>query len=253
MSRFTAWSWLRFSGLFGAAFILGAFVWSAPAPKDKPKEADDAVEPMKATEEEAARYLKNSQDNLKQIALAFHNFHDANNKWPKDVENEKGKALLSWRVQVLPYLEQAELYNQFKLDEPWDSANNRPLVEKMPEIFSSPRVKVKTKGFTVYQGFAGVGALFEPGKMLRIADITDGTSNTIMVVESSKGVPWTKPADLTFNEKKDLPDFGKAYGGKPLAALCDGSVRVLDLKTITPKTLKAAITVNGGEIMGPDW
>jgi hypothetical protein len=124
----------------------------------------------------------------------------------------------------------------------------------MPEIFSSPRVVVKKKGYTVYQGFAGPGALFQPGKKLRFpAAIADGTSNTILAVESSMAVPWTKPADLPFDAKKDLPDIGKAYGAKPLAALCDGSVRTLNLKKIKPETMKAAITIAGGEVLGADW
>jgi hypothetical protein len=74
-----------------------------------------------------------------------------------------------------------------------------------------------------------------------------------MAVESSVAVPWTKPADLPFSLKKVLPDIGKAFGSKPLAAICDGSVRTLDLKTITPQTLKAAITIAAGDILGPDW
>ena len=74
-----------------------------------------------------------------------------------------------------------------------------------------------------------------------------------MFVESSVAVPWTKPVDLPFDPEKNLPDFGKAYGSKPLAALCDGSVRTLDLKKIKPETLKAAITRAGGEVLGKDW
>jgi hypothetical protein len=123
----------------------------------------------------------------------------------------------------------------------------------MPEIYTSPRVVVKKKGYAVYQGFAGDGTLFEPGKKLRIANITDGTSNTIMVVESSTAVIWSKPADLPFDAKKDLPNIGKAYGNKPLAALCDGSIRTLNLKTLKPETLKAAITIAGGQVLGADW
>jgi hypothetical protein len=173
---------------------------------------------------------------------------------PRDITDKDGKPLLSWRVVVLPFLEQDELYNKFKLDEAWDSENNRKLIEKMPEIFSSPRVIVKKAGYAVYQGFAGGGALFEPGKKLRIpAAIQDGTANTILAVESSVAVPWTKPVDLPFNVKKNLPDFGKAYDATPLAALCDGSVRVLNLKTISPETMKAAITIAGGEVLGADW
>jgi hypothetical protein len=239
-----------------AAIVFTALAWSAPAPEDKPTlDGEVAAEPVKATEDEAAEHLKISQINLKQIAIATINYADVNGgQLPRDISDKDGKVLLSWRVLILPYMEQDDLYKKFKLDDPWDSKNNRDLVEKMPDLFSSPRVVVKKKGFTVYQGFAGAGALFEPGKKLRHpASIEDGTSNTIMAVESSMAVPWTKPADLPFDGKKDLPDFGKAYGAKPLAVLCDGSVRTLNLKKLTPETLKAAITIAGGEVLGADW
>jgi hypothetical protein len=247
---------LRLSWALAAACVFTALVWSAPAPEEKAiLDGEVAAEPVKATEKEAAQHLKDSQDNLKLIALATINFADTNkSQLPRDITDKDGKVLLSWRVQILPYVEQDGLYKKFKLDEPWDSKNNRDLIEKMPDVFSSPRVVVKKKGFTVYQGFAGAGALFEPGKKLKFpASIADGTSNTIMAVESSMAVPWTKPADLPFDAKKDLPDFGKAYGAKPLAVLCDGSVRTLNLKKITPQTLKAAITIAGGEVLGKDW
>jgi hypothetical protein len=256
MFRQKCFSWLRLSWALAAAFVFAALVWSAPAPEDKATlDGEVAAEPVKATEEEAAKHLKNSQDNLKNIALATINYADTNKgQLPRDLTDKDGKVLLSWRVQILPYVEQNELYKKFKLDEPWDSKNNRDLVEKMPAVFSSPRVVVKKKGYTVYQGFAGIGALFQPGTKLRYpASILDGTANTIMVVESSMAVPWTKPADLPFDGKKDLPDFGKAYGAKPLAVLCDGSVRTLNLKKLSPETLKAAITIAGGEVLGKDW
>jgi hypothetical protein len=249
-------SWLRHSWVLAAACVFAALAWSAPAPEEKPKlDGEVAAEPVKATDKEAADHLKHSQNNLKKIALAFLNYADATSgQLPRDIADKDGKVLLSWRVQILPYVEQQDLYKKFKLDEPWDSKNNLELVEKMPDVFSSPRVVVKNKGFTVYQGFAGAGALFEPGKKLRFpASIPDGTSNTILAVESSMAVPWTKPTDLPFDVKKDLPDIGKAYGAKPLAVLCDGSVRTLNLKKITPATLKAAITVAGGEVLGVDW
>ncbi|HEV3237767.1 MAG TPA: DUF1559 domain-containing protein, partial [Gemmataceae bacterium] len=173
---------------------------------------------------------------------------------PHDITDKDGKALLSWRVAILPYLEQDGLHKQFKLDEPWNSESNKKLIEKMPDVFASPRVAVKKKGFTVYQGFAGPGALFETGKVMRFpASIPDGTSNTIMAVESSIAVPWSRPADVPFDIKKDLPDIGKAYSAEPLAVLCDGSVRTLHLKTLSPETFKAAITRNGGEVLGADW
>jgi prepilin-type N-terminal cleavage/methylation domain-containing protein len=194
------------------------------------------------------------QNNLKQIALAMHNFADDHDgRFPTDVVDKDGKPILSWRVHLLPYVGQAELHKQFKLDQPWDSDENKKLLAKMPKVFHDPRVKVKADGHTVYQGFAGSGALFEPGKQARFASITDGLSNTIMCVESSIAVAWTKPADLPFNEKADLPDFGKAYAAKPLIAMCDGSTRVLDMTRTSAQTIKAAITTSGGEVLGSDW
>jgi hypothetical protein len=195
-----------------------------------------------------------SANNLRQIGIAMHSYHDVHGKLPADVVDKKGKVLLSWRVLILPYIEQDNLYREFKLDEPWDSKHNKKLLEKMPKVFASPRVTLKNKGYTVYQGFSGAGALFRPGKPgLSIVQVLDGTSNTIMTVEATAAVPWTKPADIPFNAKKDLPKFGKAFGERPLVVMCDGSTRSLDLKRVSKETLKAAITTAGGEILGQDW
>ncbi len=242
--------------LLGLAAMFGATTSrAAPPPKDTTKTPDEIVtaEPAGGTDILKARARAKSSNNLKQIVLAAHNFHDANGKFPRDVYDANGKAILSWRVLLLPYVEQHQLSQQFKLDEPWDGKNNKDLLEKMPAIYASPRVTVKTKGYTVYQGFTGKGALFGSNDDFRITSITDGTSNTLFAVETTAAVPWTKPADIPFDEKKDLPDFGKAFDSTPLGAMCDGSVRVLDTKKISMVTLKAAVTPNGGEILGADW
>ena len=191
---------------------------------------------------------------MKQLAIAFHNYEAVNGKLPQDVVDKAGKPILSWRVHLLSYLEQDNLYKQVKMNEPWDGPTNKALLERMPSIFASPRVVVKQAGHTVYQGFSGPGALFEKGiKPLTFTDVTDGLSNTIFAVEASTAVPWTKPVDLPFDPKGDLPEFGKAYNGLPLTALLDGSVRALDLGKVPPKTLKSAVTRAGGEPMDADW
>ncbi|HEY3789346.1 MAG TPA: DUF1559 domain-containing protein, partial [Urbifossiella sp.] len=199
--------------------VLVAGVMAAPVPKDPPKprfaDFDEAV----AVEAGARNNQRTSTNNLKRIALAYHNYCWANNdKLVQNITDKDGKPLLSWRVQLLPYLEQRELYQKFKLDEPWDSAANIKLVDKIPTVFESPRVKTK-KGYTVYQGFHGNGAIF--GSNYSIGNLPDGTSNTIFCLEATRAVPWTKPSDIPFDPKKDLPKFGKAFGDKPLAALCD--------------------------------
>jgi len=242
---------------------LAATALAAPAPTRDPmpavEPAEPAIDPAKLADDADlrrmdARNRNASSNNLKQIALAFHNYAGANEiRLPGNIE-VKGKALLSWRVLILPYIEEEKLFKEFKLDEPWDSKHNIKLLERMPKVFDSPRVTVKKKGYTVYQTFYGPDAVFGPGPAKSFpASIPDGTSNTILAVESSTAVPWTKPADIPFDMKKNLPDFGKAYGRKPLAALLDGSVRILDLNKISAETLKNAINPADGNPLGADW
>lgn len=197
-----------------------------------------------------------SANNLKQMALAFHNFNDSNNSFPKDIIDKKtGKRLLSWRVQLLPYMEQAALYQQFKLDEPWDSENNIKLARMVVPVYTAPNQppSMDPQGLvlTPYQALVGPGTLFEPGKKLRFRDVTDGTSNTIMFVEAKRQVIWSKPDDVPFDPANPLPGADKLFGGLSPngfnAAMGDGSVRFLKY-TVDPKTLKAMITRGGGEI-----
>ncbi len=194
-----------------------------------------------------------STNNLKQILLAWHNHHDANGKFPPQaIRDGKGKALLSWRVAILPYIDQQALYNEFHLDEPWDSEHNRKLIEKMPAIYASPNPATAKPNQTYYQTFVGPMAIVEKGKDTQLADITDGTSNTIAVAEAGKPVIWTRPDDIPFDPEKPLPKLGgPGFPGGFNAAFADGSVRFL-LHTINPMVLRALITRNRGEVIGAD-
>jgi hypothetical protein len=228
-------------------------VRSAPVPEEKKsKIADfDEATPVGGDADAQTAQKVRSINILKQIALAMHNFAAANNdKLVQDIVDKDGKPLLSWRVHLLPFIEQDSLYKEFRLQEPWDSPTNIKLMEKMPKILESPRAKAK-KGYTVYQGFEGNGAFFK--SQFSIGNIPDGTSNTILCVEATNAVPWTKPGSIPFDPKKDLPKFGKAFGDKPCLAMCDGSTRQIDLKTLSAETLKNAICGNDGNPLGADW
>ena len=193
-------------------------------------------------------------NNLRQIALAMHNYHSANNAFPRSASvDEKGKPLLSWRVAILPYLGYQELYNKFNLNEPWDSDHNKALLKEMPPAYSCFD-RVKPEPFTTsYQVIVGKNAMFETDEEVSVVNVTDGTSNTYLVVESKTSVPWTKPEDLTFDPAA-APSFcgaGSSHPGGFNAAMADGSVRFIR-QTMDLKKFRFMITRDQGEVVTPD-
>jgi hypothetical protein len=245
----------------GNAFLMAQEPDPEPVTSTRAEKAIPAVDLEKARSDQKlqAQDQRNqaaSKANLSGMGRAVHSYRDGHpqHHFPTDIVSKTGKPLLSWRVVILPFIGEGKLYKQFKLDEPWDSRHNRKLLARMPDVFRSPRVRVKAKGNTVYQVFTGRDAVFGRGAgPVTIATIPDGLSNTILAVESSEAVPWTRPGGIPFDRTKTLPDFGKAFGKKPLALLWDGSCRVLDLKKISTETLKNAIDPADGRPLGSDW
>lgn len=193
-----------------------------------------------------------SMNHLKQIGLAWHNFHDATGAFPKDIVSKDGEPLLSWRVAILPYIEQNELYRQFKLDEPWDSEHNKKLLDQMPAVYRSPAQNVgewKTCCLSP-TGQTGANNVVNFGVAgVRIRDVVDGTSNTVMIVEANddSAVTWTKPGDLNVESNNPIKGLVGHFPEGFIAMFADGSVRFIP-KTITPKNLLALFTRNGGEV-----
>jgi len=202
-------------------------------------------------------------NNMKQIALSLHSHNDVFKFIaPAAICSKKdGKPLLSWRVVILPYIEEDNLYRQFKLDEPWDSPHNIKLLPKMPKIYAPVGKKPKEPYSTYIQAFVGPGTTFElkPDEKSFLGargmsiprDFRDGTSNTIAVVEAAEAIPWTKPGDLPYDAKNPLPKLGGQFPGGFHAALMDGSVVFLSSK-IDEEALRALITRSGGEVVNWD-
>jgi hypothetical protein len=236
-------------------------------------EADDTAQlvamllPAVAQARQAARRSQ-SINNLKQLALAMHNFADVNKSFPSAVlYGSDGKTPHSWRVALLPYLDQQALYNQYKFDEPWDSANNKHVLAKMPAVFRDPNDPPDSISSSYY-GLVGPSTIFSGKEGMQFAQITDGTSNTIMFVEAKRDIPWTKPEDIPYADDvrsantpvppggaasryagdKPLPRLGGHYTDIFLTALCDGSVRAISQK-IDPSVLRMLITRDGGEVI----
>jgi prepilin-type processing-associated H-X9-DG protein len=202
---------------------------------------------------EAAQRVS-STNNMKQIGIAMHNYADTyRGTFPPAYRVGKdGKPLLSWRVLILPYLEQQALYNEFHLDEPWDSPHNMKLMERMPKIYRSPASGARP-GMTNYLTVRGRDTAFTGAKGVGFAEITDGLSYTIMVVEASdrKAVPWTKPDDFPYDERNPLDGLVGLTAGGFNALFCDGSVRFISA-AVDPKVLRYMFLRNDGNAALPD-
>jgi hypothetical protein len=195
------------------------------------------VKSDKPTEEQ----FKATFHNLKHIGLAVHNYVDALGHLPTNIMAKK-KPLLSWRVQLLPYFEDEEfskLYKEFHLDESWDSEHNKKLIDKIPQVYVPVRNK-NNKRSTYYQMFVGQQGLLKPdGAKVSFGTITDGVSNTLLVVEAASPVIWTKPDDVEFNGTT-TPSLGGLFPNHIHAVFCDGYLRRIP-KSIDPTLIRRAI------------
>jgi type II secretory pathway pseudopilin PulG len=200
---------------------------------------------------EAAR-RNQSMNNLKQLVLGLLNFESAKRSLPANaIYSADGKPLLSWRVQILPYLEEGALYNEFHLDEPWDSEHNRPLIARMPQVFKNPNLPMKP-GKTNYLAVVGKECIFDGTKKgVGFRQITDGTSKTILLLEANadQAVEWTKPADWDYNANNPKAGLGGIRPGGWNAAFCDGHIQFISNET-DAQILKALFTRAGGEVIG---
>ena len=195
-------------------------------------------------------------NNLKQIGLAMHNYHEANGSLPAAAIIDKGgRPLLSWRVAILPYYDASPLYAKFHLDEPWDSPHNLALVGEMPNIYTCPSDGTLKSGMTGYQVVVGPNTAFTPDlKPVRFRDIADGLAGTLLVGESRRPVPWTKPEDLPLDMTVPLYGLGSHHGYHNNgfnALFADGSVRFLK-RSITPGVLGSILTRDGNEVVSQD-
>ncbi len=218
---------------------------------------------------EAARRSQ-SKNNMKQIGLAMHNYADTYNHFPAGtVENDdlEVEERLSWMVSILPYLDQAPLYNQIDMKEGHESATNSPLLSMAIPTYLNPGLSAEP-GATHYIGIAGiteegptaelpsvVAGVFGYNRKTRFADIHDGTSNTVMVAESTGFTgPWGQGGASTIRAFTQQPyingpdGIGGPYRGGCHMLLSDGSVRFVS-ENIDGKTIEALSTIQGGEAL----
>jgi hypothetical protein len=257
------------------------------APREKPAAPDEKADPV----EEAVHRARVRQQ-LRTLGQALENYQAAYNHLPAPaIVSADGKPLLSWRVAILPFIEQDALFKAFHLEEAWDSPHNKKLIERMPSVYA-PVKKTPRPHETWFQFIVGPGAVFTsherivpalgsegstlrpsmggskagpPGPMAgpmrpRPADdhpviptsFPDGTANTILLVEAGAPVVWTKPDDVPYHPKKPLPRLGGQFASVVHLLTADQSVRTLPQRLLDERTLRAAITPAGGEPLNMD-
>ncbi len=182
-----------------------------------------------------------NKDKLSKILFAFHQFEARFHHLPRSANRQTlNQPTHSWRVAILPLIGYGDLYKEYKFDQPWDSPENKRLAKKMPELY---RCSSQAQDSTQFQMLVGDGAFDTGRRPPRMADITDGTSNTIALVQASAEVPWTKPEDLTYSAKGSLFSLAPSR----LVGLVDGNAIELPGK-LEENKLRALTTRAGGEV-----
>ncbi len=200
---------------------------------------------------EAARRTQ-CKNNLKQIGLALHDYHEEYGSFPPAYTvDSNGRMLHSWRTLLLPYLEQEQLYRQIDFSKPWYDPANAAAFEATVAVFQCRSTEMP-KNHAIYLGVSGPDFCFRDDEPTRFTDIKDGVSNTLIVVEvpQDRTVPWMSPQDADEALIMGLSRGSKsAHTGGFQAALADGSVRFVS-ENIDRTTLRALLTISGDEVVG---
>ncbi len=198
--------------------------------------------------------------NLHQIGLGLQNYAVVYGCFPPaSVTDDNGKPMHSWRVLLLPFIEEKALYDKYDFNEPWDGPNNSLLAKQMPATYRCPSDAANSGNLTDYVAIAGPETLWQPNHGTTFKEIKDGTSNTIAVIEAANaGIHWMEPRDLSFaevskgiNAKQD-PGISSMHPGCAIALFADGHTQTIQ-ENISQQLLQALCTKAGGEKVPDDF
>ena len=198
---------------------------------------------------------------LKAIGLALHNYHDANGTFPPAyIADEQGRPLHSWRVLLLPYLDQAGLFEEYRFDEPWNGPHNKLLAERIAKVYhcfsDHPKDQPIDKKYTSYVAVVGPETAWPGSESITLKDVTDSRESTLLVVEvTNSDIQWMEPRDMSLEDalaginNPARPGISSPHKHGAHCLRADGSVRFL-IEKIPPETLRALLTRAGGETVG---
>lgn len=194
------------------------------------------------------------RNNLKTISLALHAYHERYGSFPPAfIADSTGRPIHSWRVLILPFLEQEALYDQYDFREPWDGPHNIRLLARRPQVFACPSRLPAPRDVTSYVAITGPGTMFRGARAVKVPEVTDGTNNTLMIAETANvAIPWTAPTDVdlrTMSFRLNDPDhhgISSKHPGGANFACGDGHVGFMK-QTIDPKRLRELVLIADGD------
>jgi prepilin-type processing-associated H-X9-DG protein len=207
-----------------------------------------------------ARPPRRCSQNLTYISVALHTYHDVYHSLPPAyLTDASGKPIHSWRVLLLPFLDQVELYEKYRFDEPWDGPHNRLLHDEIVSAYCCQEQRARSTGKaatdTTYVVVVGPQTAFPGDRCISLGDIRDGTSNTVLVVEvKNSGIHWVEPRDLHVTQMNPCINPPRGQGisslhkGYANAAMADGGVKTLS-EQLSPREVAGLLTIDGGEPM----
>lgn len=206
---------------------------------------------------EAARRMQCS-NHLKQIGVALQNYHDAYGALPPAfIADADGKPTHSWRVLILPYLGEKAFYDKYDLSEPWNGPNNSKLHGELVHVFLCPsRPGKQPHTDTSYVAVTGPGTAWPSDKAVTLKNITDGTSNAILVVEMAhSGIHWMEPRDVELDQipmdvnPKGAQGISSPHPNVALTLFADGHTAALTNNT-PAEIIRRLLTISDGEWIG---
>jgi hypothetical protein len=186
--------------------------------------------------------------------LAVANYTDNHGHFPPAyIADENGRPLLSWRILLLPFLDELDLYKQFDQTEPWDGPTNAPLLKQMPSTYRLHTIDDEHDTATNYVAIVGKDTMWSGAEGRESTFITDGSGKTLLIAEFvGRPIPWTKPEDLMFSEMDMIVDSDNGISSvlsPPAFVTVSGSVEYLPIET-TEVSVRALLTARGGDQPG---